>query len=355
MITNKIENFTSVKIWLLLIYSSIFLMIIVGGLTRLTGSGLSMVNWEPIMGILPPLNEGDWLLTFEKYKGSPQFKLINYEMNLEGFKNIFWWEYSHRILGRLIGILYFVPFFYFVLIKKSIVGSLMIHCLLIGLLGGAQGVLGWYMVKSGLNLQPYVSHYRLAAHLFLALFVMMYTYWTYLTLSISPKMLKSSILKVKSTSFDHRLLGGLYIVVLLQILLGAFTAGLHAGVGYNTFPTMNGQWVPDKIFDLVPLYRNFLSNTVAIQFTHRIFGFLTLFLTLFFSFRVFMNRRSHILLKRGAVTLLVLVVSQFGLGIITLLKVVPITWASLHQIGAVLVISSLTYVYFVSVRLAKNK
>lgn len=350
---DKQDDTRAIGRWLMTVYAVIFIIIIVGGLTRLTGSGLSMVDWHPIYGVLPPITPAEWQAVFEQYQQTPQYKTINSDMTLEGFKAIFYWEYAHRMLGRLVGIIFFVPFFYFAFIRKTLTGGMLLRSLLIGILGGLQGLLGWYMVKSGLVDKPYVSHFRLAAHLMLALFVMMFIYWTFLALRLRPVLTKPRLL-LSYYRLPKITLGLLVIVVIAQIAYGAFTAGLHAGVGYNTFPTMNGMWIPDKLLEMSPTLKNFFYNTVTIQFIHRVLGVATAVLTLWYAFKILVTNRSHILLKRGTTLLVLLVAAQVGLGILTLLHVVPIHLASLHQIGAVLVLTCLTYVVFVSKTLEYN-
>lgn len=350
---DKHDDTRAIGRWLMVVYAVIFLLVIVGGLTRLTGSGLSMVDWHPVYGVLPPISDAEWLAVFDQYKLTPQYKTINSAMTLEGFKAIFYWEYGHRMLGRLVGIVFFLPFIYFAFIRKTLTGGMLLRTLLIGILGGMQGLLGWYMVKSGLVDQPYVSHFRLAAHLMLALFIMMFIYWTFLALRLRPVLTKPRLL-LSYYRLPKFTLGLLVIVVILQIMYGAFTAGLHAGVGYNTFPTMNGEWLPAKLWDLSPALANFFYNTVTIQFMHRVLGILTAVLTVWYAFKILVTNRSHILLKRGTSLLVLLVFGQVALGIVTLLKVVPVPLASLHQIGAVLVLTCLTYVVFISKTLEYN-
>lgn len=350
---DKFDETRAIGRWLMMVYGVIFILVIVGGLTRLTGSGLSMVDWRPIYGILPPITLAEWQDVFNQYKLTPQFKTINSNMTLDGFKTIFYWEYAHRVLGRIVGIVFFVPFFYFAFIRKTLTGGMLLRTLLIGILGGLQGLLGWYMVKSGLVDKPYVSHFRLAAHLMLALFIMMFIYWTFLALRLRPVLTKPRLL-LSYYRLPKYSLALLVVVIISQTIYGAFTAGLHAGVGYNTFPKMNGMWIPDQLLDMTPLLSNFFYNTVTIQFVHRVLGVATGVLTAWYAFKILVTNRSHILLKRGTTMLVLLVAGQIALGIFTLLKVVPVHLASLHQMGAVLVLTCLTYVVFVAKTLEYN-
>ena len=243
-----------VSIWLMICCLMVYAMILVGGITRLTQSGLSMVTWEPIMGILPPLSLEQWQQTFQQYQNYPEYQQVNTTMTLEGFKRIFWWEYIHRLLGRLIGVVFFIPLLIFILndrIKKSSIPMYM------GLfiLGGLQGLMGWYMVKSGLVNDPHVSQYRLTAHLSLAVLIFALLLWQLLT----HGQLKKSV----TGSFRYR--GSGFVICLialigLMIVSGGFMAGTKAGHIYNTFPKMGTTWFPDQILAMTPLWKNFLRT-----------------------------------------------------------------------------------------------
>ena len=240
-----------VATWLLCLYLMVFAMVIVGGTTRLTGSGLSMVQWHPLMGALPPLSESDWVETFQKYQASPQYKLVNRWMLLSDFKRIFLWEYAHRLLGRLIGVFFFVPWLFF-LVRRRLDGPLAWKTLVAFLLGGAQGLLGWFMVKSGLVDNPEVSHYGLAAHLVLALVVGHYLLWLFLDLRAPPAGRSRS--QPRSTSDAPT--WSFIALLALQIVFGALMAGKHAGLVAATFPDMNGEWVPSTLFSIEPWWRD---------------------------------------------------------------------------------------------------
>ncbi len=317
-----------VAFWLLAVCAAIFFMIVLGGVTRLTHSGLSMVEWEPIMGIVPPLDQAEWEATFEKYKQSPEYQL-NIGMDVEGFKSIFLLEYLHRVWGRLIGLIFLLPFLYF-LIKGKISKPMVPKLVIMFVLGGLQGVLGWYMVKSGLVHDPQVSQYRLTAHLLAALVIYAYILWTALGL-LYPR---SSPYVVESVPMLNRF--ALFVTGLLTVTIasGGFVAGLKAGLGYNTFPLMGGQFIPDGMFALEPWYRNFFENIAAVQFDHRLLAELSLVVV---AILWFLARRYHLSARtRVAFHLLfAMTVVQVILGVMTLLLVVPTWLAATHQGGAV--------------------
>ena len=252
-----------ILLWLMALCLMVFCIILVGGITRLTDSGLSMVDWRPLMGTIPPITDLQWQHTFENYQQFPQFKSVNQTMTLSEFKWIFFWEYSHRLLGRVLGILFLIPYIYFS-IKKKIPKNLNKKLLFCFILGGIQGLLGWYMVQSGLVNIPRVSHFRLTAHLSLALFLFCYMFWLFLDLLFIEKYREKNQFYFFSKIFT--------VCIAFQIILGAFMAGLRAGRGYNTFPKMNGEWIPQGLFGLQPWWQNFFFNTINIQFMHRSFG-----------------------------------------------------------------------------------
>jgi len=310
-------------------------MIVVGGITRLTESGLSMVDWRPVIGILPPLNELQWQEAFDAYKAYPQYQKVNTNMDLAAFKGIFYWEYGHRVLGRLIGIIFFVPFVILLWLGK--VEKPMVPKLWLGLvLGASQGLMGWYMVKSGLIDIPRVSHYRLAAHLMLALVILAYLWWLVLAL-----------VRVKRTSIVppfRTLVYTLAGLLTLQILYGAFVAGSRAGYGFNTFPLMNGELMPQLALQLEPLWHNLVDNNAMLQFLHRWLGAAIMALTI--PVFVLGLRSGSAALKKTTMILMIVVFGQFMLGVLTLINVVPIGLASAHQAGAcilLLVVVNLVY------------
>jgi cytochrome c oxidase assembly protein subunit 15 len=314
-----------IRIWLLITSLMIFSMVAVGGLTRLTRSGLSIVEWKPISGVLPPLTEEAWHAEFVKYKQYPEYQKVNKGMELHEFKYIFYWEYAHRLLGRLIGFVFALPLLVFAL-QRKVKGTLARKLFIALVLGGAQGALGWYMVKSGLVERPSVSHFRLAAHLLLALFLMCFLYWIALDLR-APLWRRSDDSRLKPLSLAF--LG----LLSLQIFYGALTAGLRAGHMYNTFPKMNGLWIPQGIGSMGPIL-DFLENPVTVQFVHRVLGWLVLFAAIGL---YTMSRKQSDLSPRqksSFLAMFVMVLVQFGLGVFTLLYSVPVALGSLHQMGA---------------------
>lgn len=326
-----------ISIWLYSGCFLIFLMVLIGGITRLTGSGLSITEWKPIMGSVPPLNEQEWQIAFEKYQQIPQFKKINAHFELNDFKSIYWWEFSHRLLGRLISIVFIIPFVFFLatnqMDKRTIKKTLFLF-----LLGGLQGFLGWYMVSSGLTERTSVSHIRLAIHLMAALITFGFTFWYALELTKFSSTGEPS----KSTPGILRII---FSVLILQIIYGAFVAGMHAGKMYNTFPLMDGQLIPNGLTTLEPWWLNYINNPVMVQFIHRLFAFILLFFIAkiwWSSRRMGMNKA-----QRQAMNLVLFAVSvQFLLGVLTLLTKVEITIASLHQIGAFFLFSSMIFLLF---------
>ncbi|MFM7786497.1 MAG: COX15/CtaA family protein, partial [Gammaproteobacteria bacterium] len=258
----------AVRTWLSLVIAMVFAMVVVGGVTRLTGSGLSMVVWEPVMGIVPPIGEAEWQAVFEAYKQTPEYRLKNVGMDLAGFQAIFFWEYAHRVLGRLIGLVYALPFAWFLF--RGAFARPLAWKLGAGLaLGGMQGLMGWLMVKSGLVDQPRVSHFRLAAHLGLAFLIIAWLGWILFSLRPAP-------LARRKEGLPRRLLALVAGLTVLQILYGAFVAGLRAGWGYNSFPKMGDRWIADAVMALDPWWSNLLYDHASVQFLHRVLGTLLL-------------------------------------------------------------------------------
>lgn len=327
--------------WLAVVCLTIFMMIVVGGVTRLTHSGLSIVDWKPIMGFIPPIGEAEWQDTFEAYKQYPEYKQVNKGMSLSEFKSIFYWEYGHRVLGRSIGIIFFLPFMVLLLMGK-IERELVPKMIVALVLGGLQGLMGWYMVMSGLVDMPRVSHYRLAAHLVLALIILSYLYWIILDLRRTSKIEVSPGFKLLCTA----ILG----VTFLQITYGAFTAGLRAGLGFNTYPLMDGELMASAATMMTPFWLNLFENGAMVQFLHRWIGALLLMLVvvlLGLSIAGNMPRR----LKVACGSLVAITLAQFLLGVFTLLNYVPIMLASAHQAVACLVLlASIFLVYIVQDR-----
>jgi len=327
--------------WLLVCAALIFAMIVLGGVTRLTQSGLSMVDWHPVSGVIPPMNDADWQLEFERYQQFPEFKYVNRDMDLAGFKRIFYVEYFHRLLGRLIGFVFLIPFLYF-LIRGRIDRSLGIRLGTVFGLGALQGLLGWLMVRSGLVHDPHVSHYRLTAHLALA--VVLYGWVLWLAMGLWRARLERAC-----TSTGYRAAVVVVTLVGAMIVSGGFVAGTRAGFIYNTFPDMNGVWLPAEAFLLSPLWLNMVENPVAIQLIHRLGALLTAIAVLILIWKVSAGaeragqRRAAWLL--GAATAL-----QIALGITTLLHHVPVALGAAHQAGALVLFSAVLYCLHVFTR-----
>ena len=313
--------------WLLICATLVLAITVLGGVTRLTHSGLSMVTWEPLVGVLPPLTEEAWEVEFEHYQQFPEYQIVNRGMDLAGFKAIFWFEYAHRLLARFIGIAYALPFLFFLLMRRV---ERRFGWKLFGLLilGGTQGLLGWLMVASGLVDRPDVSHYRLTAHLGLAVLIFIVMIW--LALQVLVPQALGGIGEPAPRRFRRAALaaiGGVYVL----ILSGGLVAGLDAGFAYNTFPTMDGHWVPESLFTESPL-----ESIAGVQFLHRWLGVIVAaFLVLLW------GRALDVGLPRGAMwafhAVVVAMAAQGLLGILTLVNVVPVPLAALHQ-GAALVV-----------------
>lgn len=321
--------------WLFVCCLMVYGMVVLGGVTRLTGSGLSIVEWDPIFGIIPPLDDTEWNETFELYRQSPEYLKINIGMDLDGFKNIYWFEYAHRVLGRTIGTVFLLPFLYF-LARGWISRALAPKLAGMFVLGGLQGLLGWYMVKSGLVDNPHVSQYRLTAHLGMA--ILIYAWMFHVALGLwfrhDQRMVVARGMRRAIT-----VLAGL---AFLTILSGGFVAGLKAGFAYNTFPLMDGHWIPQAIFMLDPIWRNFFENIATVQFDHRVLATLVFCAVLVLwirSLRTPAARR----LRNTIHGLMAVAILQVALGIATLLLHVPVAIASMHQAGALLLFSTLLY------------
>ena len=310
-----------VRAWLLGVAALIFCMVIVGGATRLTDSGLSITEWQPLLGAIPPFTEAHWLEAFEKYRQIPEYQLVNKGMSLEDFKFIYWWEWAHRFLGRVIGLAFFLPFAYF-----AVTGALnlktALRCGVLFVLGGLQGALGWYMVSSGLVDRVDVSQYRLAAHLTLATVIFGAILWVAFGLG-----------RTRRAPHGGREWMALLIValVILQVAAGGFVAGLDAGFGYNTWPLMEGALVPKGLFATEPWWRNMFENAMTVQFNHRLLAYVIAALVAGYAYTV---------QSRGSILVLAAVALQIVLGIWTLLWSVPLWLGLAHQGGALLVLAA---------------
>ncbi len=326
----------AIAAWLLVLFALVVCMILVGGLTRLTDSGLSITEWKPVTGAIPPMSEAVWQSEFAKYKEIPEYQLQNKGMSLAEFKVIYWWEWGHRQLGRLVGLVWALGFFYF-LIRKQIPKGWTGRLVFVGALGGLQGAIGWWMVSSGLEGRMLdVASYRLATHLGLAFVILGFLIWFAWQLQQSEMDLFQAQ-RNKEKRFVT-LATVLLALVFAQILGGALVAGIDAGRGYIDWPMMNGEFLPSESFDYSPFWSNFFENPALVQFNHRMLGYLTLFATLYLWYS---SRGSAIVATRRAfVWVLAAVLAQMVLGIITVLNAAPWQWAILHQLGAVIVIVS---------------
>ena len=332
----------NVVIWLAVVSILVYATVIIGGITRLTESGLSMVDWRPIAGILPPLTVDQWEAVFSQYKNTPQFVHVFPNITLSEFKGIFFWEYIHRVLGRLIGIAYGIPLLIFWW-KGYFTGKGNFRFVLGLVLGGLQGVLGWYMVRSGLVDLPRVSHLRLAAHLSLALFILGYLWWHLCSLVMKKKPAGAI---AAGGSLLSLLIPSLFFILSLQIVYGSLLAGLRGGAMYNTFPDMNGMFVPPGLFYLPGFFENFISNPLLVQFIHRILGWLLLLLTVALVWSVVKQSSLDRGTRRMAFSLAALIAIQFVFGVITLLTRVDFIAASVHQaLGVLCLITNLTLVF----------
>ncbi len=322
-----------IAIWLFICSAMVFATLVVGGVTRLTHSGLSIVEWQPLIGAIPPLSQPEWLEIFEKYKQTPEFEKVNHAMSLDEFKGIFWWEYLHRMVGRSIGVVFLLPFLYF-LLRRKIERALVPKLVGIFILGGLQGAMGWYMVKSGLVDDPRVSQYRLTAHLSLAFVIFIAMMW-----------LALGLIEERSRYFAHKGYRrlqkfGLWLVVLVfyMVVTGGFVAGIRAGKAYNTFPLMNGHFVPPEIFMIKPWHMNFFNNMATVQFDHRLGAWLLALLLPWFwlKLRAFPDRRRA---QRVAGFALVVLAAQFTLGVLTVLHAVPVVLGATHQAGSMVLMA----------------
>ncbi|NRD19637.1 COX15/CtaA family protein [Winogradskyella eckloniae] len=330
----KQEN-KAVIYWLLTGCVLIFIMVVVGGITRLTHSGLSISNYKLISGTIPPMNEVEWNEAFELYKQYPEYQKLNSHFTLEEFKDIYFWEWIHRVIGRFIGLVFFIPFVYFI-IKKRLSKATIKKATLLLIMGGFQGFLGWYMVKSGLVDRPDVSHYRLAAHLTTAFLTFAYTFWVALDLMFPYK----KIIDKKLRNFIR--LG--LVILIIQIIYGAFVAGLDAGWIHNHWPLMSeGKWIHETVFiEQTPTYLNFIEGKSGVQFVHRTIAYVVAILILAIWYKA--NKIGTTpYQKKGINALLILVGIQFALGVLTLVLAVPVWLGVLHQVGAFFLLSAMTF------------
>lgn len=340
-----------VILWTLVLCFMVMIMVVIGGVTRLTGSGLSIVEWKPLMGAIPPLTLEDWNEVFAKYQASPQYKLVNHGMSLPEFQWIYFWEYFHRLMGRLLGVVFLIPWLIFW--KKKYINNKMAMKFLFGfLLGGLQGLMGWIMVASGLVDKPHVSHFRLAAHLTLAFFILAY-YWRLIwelnrenTIMEGPFVpLEQENMSAKSDNennsrsidFFQKALNGVLALLILQIFYGAFVAGLRAGFIANTFPDMLGNFFPVGGWSLSPSWINIVENPLTVQWVHRTLAWLLLITVLALYYKARWTGAAA-MVQKGLSGLLAIIFTQFMFGVSTLLLKVPLPLAVLHQVGAAIVL-----------------
>jgi heme a synthase len=320
----------TIRLWLCAVAALVLAMVLVGGATRLTESGLSITEWKPVMGVVPPLSQDAWQAAFEKYQAIPQYREMNSGMSLDEFKTIYWWEWTHRLLGRVVGAAYLLPFLFF--LWRGWVTPLL--WFIFGL-GALQGAVGWWMVASGLVDRVEVSHYRLATHLLLACLIYVALVWTARRMSERDAGLAPA--RVRAGAF------GLLILVLAQIYLGALVAGLRAGYAYNSWPLIDGALVPDagQLFFITPLWRNVFENILTVQFDHRMLAYLIFIVALLHAIDV-ARTAQETAARTGALVLFTAIVAQVALGIATLLWVVPLPLALAHQAMAMLVLTVAT-------------
>jgi len=324
----------AIRLWLYAVAALVFAMVLVGGATRLTESGLSITEWRPITGTLPPLADKEWQAEFEKYQAIPQYRELNRGMNLEAFKTIYWWEWTHRLVGRLIGVAFLLPFLWF-LWRGAVTPRLKPQLWFIFALGALQGAVGWWMVASGLVDRVEVSQYRLATHLVLACAIYVALIWTARRLEDRPDLFAPGRIRASAAA--------LLVLVVLQIYLGALVAGLRAGYIYNTWPLIDGALVPDsaRLFLDTPLWRNFFENTLTVQFDHRMAAYAIFVCAFLHAFDVAGAVKKGPALT-GAVVLLATVTVQAGLGVWAVLATVPFAVALAHQAMALVVLTIAT-------------
>jgi cytochrome c oxidase assembly protein subunit 15 len=319
----------AIRLWLLAVAALVFIMVLVGGATRLTESGLSIVEWQPVTGTLPPLTENDWQAEFDKYKAIPQYQKLNAGMQLAEFKTIFWWEWAHRLLGRVIGAVFLLPFLWF-LWRGWIDKGMQWRLAGIFALGAFQGAVGWWMVASGLTERVSVSPYRLAFHLTLACLLYVAIVWT------------AQRLRPRTAAADAGFGGSaiaIMVLVLVQIYLGALVAGLDAGLAYNTWPLIDGAFVPElpRLLLLSPAWRNFFENVLTVQFDHRMVAYALWLAAVLHALNVWRSQGGEPA-RNGALLLAVAVTLQACLGILTLLYQAPLGLALAHQAMAIIVL-----------------
>jgi len=325
----------AILIWLRVGMIMIICMVAIGGITRLTHSGLSMVDWKPIMGTIPPISEFEWQSSFNQYQQFPEYREVNYDISLKGYKKIFFWEYLHRLWGRLMGLVFIVPFLIFWK-KKYLPQPWFRRFVWILLGGGLVGALGWFMVVSGLKDKPAVSHYRLAIHLIAAFGLLVYIYWQSLLIKYDQQL--------KINKAFLRWPKWLIVLMVLQIIYGAFVAGLKAGLIHNTFPLMGDSFIHENTFSLSPFWENMINHKDGVQFIHRILAYFLLILIFVFGIRSIKSNNQE--RQKSLNYSMIIVTVQFVIGVSTLLMHVPVSLGVLHQFGAILLLLSIIRIQF---------
>lgn len=325
----------ALQIWLGIVALMVAATAVVGAATRLTGSGLSITEWQPILGVIPPLSAADWQIAFDKYRAIPQYQQINKGMSLSAFQTIFWWEWGHRMIARSIGVVFAVPLIWF-MARGSVPRRLMPRLVLLLGLGALQATVGWYMVASGLVERTSVSQYRLALHLGLAFLIFALLVWTILDLADGRRRAPSLALAAPARRF---MASALLALVYLQVLLGALVAGLKAGLTYNTWPLMDGRLVPDGLMSMQPWWLNTFENVATVQFNHRMLAYLLVGLAVWHAVGL-ARRADDPRLRRTANLLAIFILAQAALGVWTLLAWVPIGLGIAHQVGALVVLAA---------------
>lgn len=338
---NRASN--NVARWLFAGVIMLIVQILLGGITRLTQSGLSITEWKPITGILPPLNTAQWMDEFNRYKHTDQFRYLNSNFSLHEFKFIFFWEWFHRTWARLMGIVFLIGFFYF-LIKKQFRQEMIGPFIILFLLGVMQGIIGWIMVKSGLVPERmFVGHIELATHFMAALLLLCYTLWFALSLSVKPNQITINKGLKKTTLI-------IFYILLIQLIYGAFMAGLHAATAAPTWPKINGKWIPDAIYNLSPRWKNFIDNKITIQFIHRGFGYIILISVLIWFFKA-INIKGTLLFNKTRGIPLVFIIVQVLLGICTIITSPygnNLVWFGVgHQLVAILFLISIVFMLYI--------
>ncbi len=340
-ILNKSNKFYYINIWICCVVSSLILLILIGGITRLTDSGLSITEWKPITGFLLPFSQVAWELEFSKYKLIPEFSIVNSTMILSEFKIIYMWEWGHRFFARIVGFIFLFPFIFFI-IKRKFNTKHLLSLSLAFFLGILQAFVGWYMVQSGLNQGVDVSQYRLALHLAIPFLIIAILVFFLLQLNDEPREIQRGQRHLKLIGFL------ILILIYLQIILGAFVSGIKAGLSYNTWPLMSGKIIPKGLFVIEKWYLNFFENPLTVQFDHRMLGY-SIFLIVFLNWYYLFLRYRKTTIERSALLLFLFITLQVMVGIFLLLFNVPLLLASIHQCGAIIIfIIALRHAYLMS-------